>query len=144
MSLTKEDLQAISDLIDVKLDEQDNKIKKRFDEQDEKFNNRFDLQEQKFNNRFDLQEEKFNKRFDLQDEKLDKKIVLQDEKFDKKLNSLKEEFKEILTDNNLLIAEHVQRVVQDSEERLLKEIKEIRSVTADNCYSIVSLKNKIS
>lgn len=107
MSLTKEDLQAISDLIDLKLDEQDIKIQKRFDEQDKKFNKRFDEQ-------------------------------------DKKLDSFKEEFKEMLIDNNLLIAEHVQRVVQESEERLTKEIQQIKRVTADNCYNIAELRTKIS
>ena len=37
MSLTKEDLQAISDLIDVKLEEQQRNINKRFDEQEKRF-----------------------------------------------------------------------------------------------------------
>lgn len=72
MSLTKEDLQAISDLMDLKFDEQDKKFDKKLD-------------------------------------------VLKEE--------LKEEFKEMLVDNNLLIAEHVQRVIQESQEGLTKEIK---------------------
>jgi len=107
MSLTKEDLRALSDLIDVKLEEQDKRFDKRFEQIDNKFDE-------------------------------------QDKKFDSKIENLKKEFKEILTDNNLLIAEHVQRVVSESEERLSKEIKEIKSVTADNCFNIVSLKSKIS
>ncbi len=154
MSLTKEDLQAISDLIDLKLGEQDKRIQKRFDEQDKKFNKRFDEQDERFNKRFDEQDERFNKRFDEQDNKfeaidkrfeaIDKRFDEQDEKIDKKLDNLKSEFKEMLIDNNILIAEHVQRVVQESEERLSKEIQEIKRVTADNCYNIVDLKTKIS
>ncbi len=128
MSLTKEDLQAISDLIDLKLDEQDIKIQKRFDEQDKKFNKRFDEQDKKFE-AIDKRLESMDKRFDVQDKKLD---------------SFKEEFKEMLIDNNLLIAEHVQRVVQESEERLTKEIQQIKRVTADNCYNIAELRTKIS
>lgn len=100
MSLTKEDLQAISDLIDVKLNEQDKKFNDRFDEQDKKINDRFDEQEKRF--------------------------------------------KEMLIDNNILIAEHVQRVVTESEKRLSKEIDEIRSVTLQNSYDIAYLKQKIS
>ena len=138
MSLTKEDLQAISDLIDLKFDVQDERINKRFDVQDERINKRFDVQDEKFNKRFDEQDEKFNKRFDVQDEKFNKRFDIQD----KKIDNLKEEFKEMLIDNNLLIAEHVQRVVHESEERLTKEIQEIKSVTADNCYDIVQLKTK--
>jgi len=114
MSLTKEDLQAISDLIDVKLEKQEERFNKRFDAIDKRF------------------------------EDVDKRFDEQDKKFDKKLDNLKEEFKEMLIDNNLLIVEHVQRAVQESEERLTKEIQEIKRVTADNCYNIVNLKNKIS
>ncbi|WP_312700219.1 hypothetical protein [Sedimentibacter sp.] len=71
MSLTKEDLKAISDLIDVKLNVMDEKLDKRFDAID--------------------------KRFDEQDKK----------------------FEEMLINNNLLIAEHVQRVVSESEQHLM-------------------------
>ena len=125
MSLTKEDLQAISDLIDLKLDDQDKKIQKRFDEQDEKFNKRFDEQDRKFI-------------------AIDKRFDEQEEKFDKKLDDLKVEFKEMLIDNNLLIAEHIQKVVYESEERLSKNIQEIKIVTSENCYEIAYLKTKIS
>ncbi len=50
----------------------------------------------------------------------------------------------MLIDNNILIAEHVQRVVHESEERLSKDIQEIKRVTSDNCYEIAYLKTKIS
>lgn len=125
MSLTKEDLEAISDLIDAKFDEQDKRIDARFDEQEQKINARFDVVDKKF-------------------EEVDKRFDRQEQNFDKKLDDLKAEFKEMLTDNNMLIAEHVQRVVSESEERLTQQIKEIKTVTADNCFNIVSLKNKIS
>ena len=98
MSLTKEDLKAISDLIDVKMDVQ-------------------------------------NKRFDAIDRRFDEQ--------DRKIDSLKEEFKEMLIDNNLLIAEHVQRVVSESEQRLMTEIREIKSVTVVNCYEIAKLKTMV-
>ena len=103
MSLTKEDLQAISDLMDVKLNERLSVQDKRFDAIDKRF-------------------DAIDKRFDEQDEK----------------------FKEMLIDNNLLIAEHVQRVVSESEERLSKEIQEIKIATAQNSYDIAVLKLKIS
>ncbi len=136
MSLTKEDLQAISDLMDSKLHEYDVKIQKRFDEQNENINKRFDEQDAKFNKRFDEQDAKFNKRFDEQDAKISG--------LDAKVDNLIEEFNNIITDNNLLIAEHVQRIVSESEERLVKEINEIKKVTADNCYNIATIKHKIS
>ncbi len=125
MSLTKEDLQAISDLMDSKLHEYDVKIQKRFDEQNENINKRFDEQDAKFNKRFDEQDAKISG-------------------LDAKVDNLIEEFNNIITDNNLLIAEHVQRIVSESEERLVKEINEIKKVTADNCYNIATIKHKIS
>ena len=88
MSLTKEDLKAISDLIDVKLNVMDEKLDKRFDEQDKKF-------------------------------------------------------EEMLINNNLLIAEHVQRVVSESEQHLMTEIKEIKNVTMINSYEIAKLKSLV-
>jgi len=142
MSLTKEDLIAISDLLGVRFDEQDKKIDARFDIVDKKFeeiDKRFDAVDKKF--------EEVDKRFDVVDKKfeeVDKRFDKQEQNFDKKLDSFKAEFKEMLTDNNLLIAEHVQRVVSESEGRLTQQIKEIKTVTADNCFNIVSLKNKIS
>ncbi|MGB4438368.1 MAG: hypothetical protein WBJ13_03905 [Sedimentibacter sp.] len=163
MSLTKEDLIAISDLVGVKLEEQEKRINKRFDLVDKKFEDvykRFDEVDKKFDvinkkfeevdRRFDLVDKKFeevDKRFDLVDKKfeeVDKRFDKQEHNFDKKLDNLKAEFIEILADNNTLIAEHVQRAVSESEERLSQQIKEIKTVTADNCFNIVSLKNKIS
>lgn len=88
MSLTKEDLKAISDLIDVKLNEQNKRLEARFDEQDKKF-------------------------------------------------------EEMLINNNLLIAEHVQRVVSESEQRLTREIREIKAATVTNSYDIAILKASI-
>lgn len=111
MSLTQEDLKAISDLIDIKLDKQEQNINKRFDEQEKVFNDRFDEQEKRF---------------------------------DKKLDDFRIEFKEMLIDNNMLIAEHVQRVVSESEERLTREIQEIKNVVAQNSYDIAGIKRKIS
>ncbi|HHZ01983.1 MAG TPA: hypothetical protein GX396_03435 [Tissierellia bacterium] len=106
MALTKEDLKAIADLINIKLDEHG----KRFDAID--------------------------KRLDTIDQKFDD--------IDKRFDNLRTEFKEMLVDNNMIIAEHVQRVVLESEERLSKEISEIRDVTAQNSYDIAYLKRKIS
>ena len=111
MSLTKEDLQAISDLMDVKLNERLSVQDKRFDAIDK---------------RFDEQDEKFKEMLDV------------------RLNEQDEKFEEMLIDNNLLIAEHVQRVVSESEERLSKEIQEIKIATAQNSYDIAVLKLKIS
>lgn len=135
MSLTKEDLLAISDLIDVKLDNQNNILEKRFVEIDK----RFDAVDSKF--------EEVDRRFNS----VDKKFEEVDKRFDSvdsKFVDLKEEFKEMLIDNNALIAEHVRRVVSEtvsaSEERLSNQIEEIKLVTADNCYNIVKLKYKTS
>ncbi len=88
MSLTKEDLQAISDLIDLKLGEQD-------------------------------------------------------KKFDEKLDNFKRDFKEMLTWDNFRGTDYL-KVIRELEERISKEIQEIKRVTADNCYNIVDLKTKIS
>ena len=114
MSLTREDLKAISDLIDVKLDKQEQNSNKRFDEVDKRFS-------------------EIDKRFDEQDKKIDKK-----------LDDLRTEFKEMLIDNTILIAEHVKKVVLESEERLSREIQEIRNATAQNSYDIAVIKQKIS
>jgi hypothetical protein len=133
MSLTKEDLQAISDLMDVKLNERLSVQDKRFDAIDKRFD--------AIDKRFDEQDEEFK-------EILDVRLDEQDEKFkemlDVRLNEQDEKFKEMLIDNNLLIAEHVQRVVSESEERLSKEIQEIKIATAQNSYDIAVLKLKIS
>jgi len=149
MSLTKEDLIAISDLVGSKLEEQEKRINKRFDVVDKRFDavdKRFDAVDKKFeevDKRFDAVDKKFEE-VDKKFEAVDKRFDKQEQSFDKKLDALKEEFKEMLTDNNILIAEHVQRAVSESEERLSLQIKEIKTVTADNCFNIVSLKNKIS
>lgn len=42
------------------------------------------------------------------------------------------------------LEEYVQKSVRESEERLQKDINEIKRITADNCYNIVVLKTKIS
>lgn len=136
MSLTKEDLQAISDLIDVKLNEQDKRISDRFEKQDKKISDRFgdiDRRFEQVDKRFDTQEKKFNDRFDEQEKKINDRFDEQEKRF-----------KEMLIDNNMLIAEHVQRVVSESEKRLSKEIQEIRSVVLQNSYDIAGLKQKIS
>ena len=49
----------------------------------------------------------------------------------------------MLIDNNILIAEHVQRVVFESEERLSKQLNDIKNVTADNCFDISNIKRKV-
>lgn len=131
MSLTQEDLKAISDLIDVKLDKQEQNINKRFDTIDKKF-------------------EDVDKRFGQIENKLDEhsqRFDVVDKKFgdvDKKLNDIRTEFKEMLIDNNMLIAEHVQRIVSESEKRLLHEIHEVKIATAQNSYDIAILKQKVS
>ena len=142
MSLTKEDLKAISDLIDVKLNEQDKRFDKRFDEIDRRFeqvDKRFDEIDRRF--------EQVDKRFEGIDERfeqVDKRFDEQDKKIDKRFDEQDKAFKEMLIDNNILIAEHFQRIVTESEKRLSKEIQEIRNVTAQNSYDIASLKQKIS
>ena len=136
MSLTQEDLKAISDLIDVKLTEQEKRISNRFDQVDirfEQIDKRFDEQDKRFNKKFDEQDKRFNERFDEQDKR-----------FDKKFDDFRTEFKEMLIENNILIAEHVQRIVSESEERLSKQINDIKNVTAQNCFDIAVLKNKVS
>lgn len=136
MSLTQEDLKAISDLIDIKLDKQEQNINKRFDEVDK----RFDEQEKRINDRF----EQIDKRFDEQEKIFNDRFDEQEKRFDKKLDDFRTEFKEMLIDNNMLIAEHVQRVVSESEERLTREIQEIKNVAAQNSYDIAGIKRKIS
>ena len=128
MSLTLEDLKAISDLIDVKLDKQEQNINKRFDQVDKKFE------------QVDKKFEQIDKRF----EQIDKRFDEQDKRFDKKLDEFRNEFKEMLIDNNVLIAEHVQRVVSESEDRLSKQIHDIRNVVAQNSYDIAGLKRRTS
>lgn len=170
MSLTKEDLIAISDLIDSKLNEQEKRLDKRFDQIDNRFeqiDNRFEQMDRRFvqiDNRFEQIDRRFvqidnrleqvDKRFeqiDIRFEQSDKKSKQIDDRFgqmekhfDEKLDKLRDDITEIIENNNVLIAEHVQRVVSESEERLLEQIREIRTVTADNCYNIVKLNNKIS
>ncbi|WP_313164886.1 hypothetical protein [Sedimentibacter sp.] len=109
MSLTREDLKAISDLIEVKLNEQESRMDQKFEAIDQ----RFDKVDQKF--------EAIDQRFDDQDKK----------------------FEEMLINNNFLIAEHVQRVVSESEQRLMTEIREIKSVTMINSYEIAKLKSSV-
>ncbi len=133
MSLTKEDLKAISDLIDNKLEVQSQRIEERFNEQDKKIEERFNEQGKKIEERFNVQGKNIEERFNEQDKWIEKR-------FDEQ----RVEFKDMLIDNNLLIAEHIEIIVSQSEERLIKEIKEIKRVTADNCYNIVELRNKIS
>jgi DNA anti-recombination protein RmuC len=135
MSLTLEDLKAISDLIDVKLDKQEQNINKRFDQVDKKFE-QVDKKFEQIDKRF----EQIDKRF----EQIDKRFDEQDKRFDKKLDEFRNEFKEMLIDNNVLIAEHVQRVVSESEDRLSKQIHDIRNVVAQNSYDIAGLKRRTS
>lgn len=50
----------------------------------------------------------------------------------------------MLIDNNILISEHIQMIVYESEKRLMKEIHEIKIATAQNSYDIAILKQKVS
>ena len=123
MSLTREDLKAISDLIEVKLNEQESRMDQKFEAIDQ----RFDKVDQKF--------EAIDQRFD----KVDQKFEAIDQRFDDQ----DKKFEEMLINNNLLIAEHVQRVVSESEQRLMTEIREIKSVTMINSYEIAKLKSSV-
>ena len=138
MSLTQEDLRAISDLIDVKLDRQEQNINKRFDTVDKKFeevDKRFDAVDKRFE-QIEVKLDEHSKRFDAVDKRF--------EEVDKSLNDIRTEFKEMLIDNNMLIAEHVQRIVSESEKRLLHEIHEVKIATAQNSYDIAILKQRVS
>ena len=139
MSLTKEDLQAISDLIDVKLNEQEKRFDDRFDKQDK----RFDAIDKRFE-QIDKRFEQIDKRFDEQDKNINDRFDEQDKNINDRFDEQEKRFKEMLIDNNILIAEHVQRVVSESEKRLSKEIQEIKIATAQNSYDIAVLKQKIS
>ena len=146
MSLTKEDLQAISDLIDVKLNEQEKRFDDRFDKQDKRFDaidKKFEQIDKRFE-QIDKRFEQIDKRFDEQDKNINDRFDEQDKKINDKFDEQEKRFKEMLIDNNILIAEHVQRVVSESEKRLSKEIQEIKIATAQNSYDIAVLKQKIS
>jgi septal ring factor EnvC (AmiA/AmiB activator) len=142
MSLTLEDLKAISDLIDVKLDKQEQNINKRFDQVDKKFE-QVDKKFEQIDKRFEQIDKRFEQ-IDKRFEQIDKRFDEQDKRFDKKLDEFRNEFKEMLIDNNVLIAEHVQRVVSESEDRLSKQIHDIRNVVAQNSYDIAGLKRRTS
>ncbi|HCX62498.1 MAG TPA: hypothetical protein DHU59_08680, partial [Clostridiales bacterium] len=105
-------------------------IDQRFDKVDQKFeaiDKRFDEVDQKF--------EAIDQRFDEMDQKF--------EAIDKRFDDQDKKFEEMLINNNLLIAEHVQRVVSESEQRLMAEIREIKSVTVVNSYDIAILKASV-
>ncbi len=104
MILTKEDLQAIADLID-----------KKFDENfDKKFNENFDRKfDEKFDQKFD---EKFDQKFD---EKFDQKF---DQKFDEKFQPVNNRLARIESDVSALKFEQIE---------IKKELREIRHKVSD-------------
>ena len=120
--LDKQDLQAISDLIDAKLTA-------RFQEMEDKLDARFAAQTQAFDAKLDAQAQAFDAKLDARTEEL-KAFV-------------REDVRQAIRENNLAIADIVTEVGDKVTENLTKRLdrmeerlRDVEQVAAQNAYDV--------
>ena len=120
--LDKQDLQAISDLIDAKLTA-------RFQEMEDKLDARFAAQTQAFDAKLDAQAKSFEAKLDARTEEL-KAFV-------------REDVRQAIRENNLAIADIVTEVGEKVTENLTKRLdrmeerlRDVEQVAAQNAYDV--------
>lgn len=109
MVLSREDLDAIARMMDIRVGalKQDilESVDQRLEAMEEKMNQRFEAMDQKMNQKFEAMDQKMDHRFEAMEEKMNRRFEAMDQEIAQKMDVQKKEIIAYIDKNNLAIAD---------------------------------------